>query len=219
MGTDDELEAREMHDGSPVVARDKNVSRLMTALIGVPGLLTMVLGVFVGLGNATASKPVPADVLPLVVTGVVSLGLALCVMAVAFSVLRTVVTERAVHVRYGLWGPTIPLESIRSCKVVDYDWTQFGGWGIRRGRGGTWAYVPASSGPVMEITYVDGGTEKRVLVGAGDAAGTARQIEEARKKTAEHARVAAPHDAAAPIVDEEFEADEASANQRRANRP
>src|SRR5450631_3632861 len=110
MGDDDQrghdaFEANEMHDGARVVRRDKNVSRLMAGLLAVPGLLTIALGVFIAFANATASKPVPESALPFVCGAIVALGLLLCTLGVAFGVLRTVVTERAVHVKYGLWGP------------------------------------------------------------------------------------------------------------------
>mgnify|MGYP003592771031 CR=1 FL=1 len=191
----DDYESSEMHDGAPVVHRDKHVSRAMALLLGVPGLLTMVLGAFVAMTNATASRPVPAAALPLVVALVVGLGLGLAALGVVFGVLRTVVTARAVHVKYGMWGPTIPLDAIRSCEVVAYDPLEFGGWGIRLGRKGAWAYVPAAAGPVLELVYVDEATkkERRVLVGAANAEETRLQIERARARAAgSRVRVAEP---------------------------
>jgi hypothetical protein len=179
----DEFEAREMHDGAPVVLRDKRVARWMVAMLAMPGLFTTALGVWIAFANATSHKPVPAETLPLVVATVCALGIALVGMGVVFGVLRTVVTERAVHVRYGLWGPTLPLESIDSCAVVDYDWTEFGGWGIRRGKGGTWAYVP-SSGRVLELRYTEQGKSKRVLVGTDDPDATAAAIRAAKARAA-----------------------------------
>lgn len=39
--------------------------------------------------------------------------------------------------------------------VVDYDWTEFGDWGIRLGRDGTWAYVPSGE-RVLELREQSG---------------------------------------------------------------
>lgn len=181
---DDAFEASEMHDGAPVVRRDKKITRRMAALVAVPGVLTVALAVFIAFANASSSKPVPAAALPFVVGGVAALGIALVALGIVFGVLRTIVTARAVHVKYGLWGPDVPLEAIASCRVVDYDWTEFGGWGIRRGKDGTWAYVP-SSGRVLELRFREGGAMKRVLVGADDPDETARQIERARSQAAD----------------------------------
>jgi hypothetical protein len=177
----DQFESRYMSGDAPVRHRDKLVSRAMTALLGVPALFVLVLAVVIGLLNDTASKPVPAGALPFVLAGMVGLAGLFALMAVTFAVLRTTVTNREVVVRYGLWGPRIALDSITSCKVVDYEWTKFGGWGIRRGIGGVWAYVPASCPQVVEITYTDGGKEKRVQIGAGDPQSLAAQIQEARQ--------------------------------------
>jgi len=177
----DEFETKNMQDGASVVCRDKKVARGLAALLAFAGLFTISIGVLVALTNATASKPVPAAALPFVVAAVVALGLLLGTLGIVFAVVRTLVTDRYVDVKYGLWGPRIPLENIRSCNVIEYDWTQFGGWGIRMGKDGTWAYVPAS-GRVIEMRYLEDGKEKRVLVGAEDANGTARAIELARER-------------------------------------
>jgi hypothetical protein len=180
-GHGDAFEATAMHDGAPIVHRDKRVSRGMALLLAVPGLFTIALSVFLAIANGTSDKPIPAGALPFVVAGLAGLGVAFFVLGIVFGVLRTVVTERAVHVKYGLWGPDIPLESIESCDVVEYDWTEFGGWGIRLGADGTWAYVP-TSGRVLELRYRRDGKTKRVLVGVHDADETARQIRVARAR-------------------------------------
>jgi len=198
-----------MYDGARVVRRDKVVSRLMAGMLAVPSLFVIGMAIYVAFANATAPKPVPAAALPLVVAGMVALGVLLGLMGIAFGVLRTVVTERAVHVRYGLWGPTIPVANIRSCGVVDYQWTKFGGWGIRRASDGTWAYVTASRGKVLELRYVENGRERRVLVGAEDAAETARQIEKLRSSALDGGRMRVADASAAgesDLIDEESRA-------------
>jgi hypothetical protein len=195
-----------MYDGARVVRRDKVVSRLMAGMAGVPALFVIGIAVYIASVNATAPKPIPPTALPFVVAAMVGLGVLLGLLGIAFGVLRTVVTERAVHVRFGLWGPTIPIASIRSCGVVDYQWTKFGGWGIRRASDGTWAYVTASGGKVLELRYFEGGRERRVLVGAHDAAETARRIEKLRAAAPEGSRARVADEASAPetdVLDEE----------------
>jgi hypothetical protein len=208
----DAFEAMEMHDGARVVWRDKVVSRFMAGILAVPSLLVIGLAIFIASANATAPNPIPATALPFVVAATLCLGVMFAALGVVFGVLRTVVTERAVHVRYGLWGPTIPIASIRSCRVVDYQWTKFGGWGIRRASDGTWAYVMASAGRVLELRYVDGRRERRVLVGVGDAAETARQIEKLRTAAPEGGRVRVADE---PPAEESAEVDEESGAQMK----
>lgn len=212
----DDFEARNMRDGAPVVHSDKRVSRGLTAIVSGSGLLTMALALFIAFANATSHKPVPVGALPLVVGAIGMLGMGLVVLGVVMGVVRTVVSEREVNVKFGLWGPRIPLENIRSASVVDYDWTAFGGWGIRRSVDGTWAYVPGGK-RVLEIRYVEDGKERRVLVGADNPEETARQIDRARRP---HVRVA---DFAKPAqlveqtsIDEEAEADAGDEREKRA---
>lgn len=212
----DAFEADAMQDGARVIYRDKRVSRSMAAILAVPGVFTMLLGVFIAMTNATASKPVPAAALPFVVAAVIALGAMLPVLGVMFGVLRTVLTERALHVKYGLWGPTIPLDAVRSCTVRPYEFAEFGGWGIRRSLRGTWAYVPTEVSDVLEIAYEEGGKEKRVVLGASDPRELARRIDEARGAAGTKLRVAADATAGAE-AEAEAEA-EAAEESRRARR-
>jgi hypothetical protein len=115
------------------------------------------------------------------------------------SVVRTIVTEHSVNVKFGLWGPEIPLSAIRSAKVVDYDWMKFGGWGIRRAMDGTWAYVPGGK-RVLELCFTEGNKERRILVGCENPDETARKIEQGRQPV----RVAAQAPAEAENEPEEI---------------
>jgi len=169
-----------MTAGANVRHRDKRVSRGMAAILGIWGPLSWILAVVICLNNATASQPVSEAALPFVVGGIVAFGFFMLLLALGFAVLRTVVTETEINVKYGLWGPTIPLASIESCSVTEYDWSQFGGWGIRRGLGGKWAYVPGP-GEVVEIEYNDDGRIKTVQVGADDARKLMSEINRARE--------------------------------------
>lgn len=168
-----------MSEDASVRYRDKRVSRAMAGLFGAIALLNLVFAVFVGFKNATLSQPAPAAVVAFILLGLVAFSAMFAGIGLTFAVLRTVVTDRELIVKYALWGPRIALGQITSCKVVDYKWTRFGGWGIRRGAGGVWAYVPGP-GPVVEIHYTDGGQDKCVQIGAKDTAALAAEIQSAR---------------------------------------
>jgi hypothetical protein len=214
----DEFEAKYMTDGSRVLHRDKRVSRGMAAILAAPGLFTLALAIFIGMANSTSDKPLPESALPFVVGGMALFSVLYFALAITFAVLRFVVTEHAVHVKYGLWGPTIPLESIESCRVVDYEWTKYGGWGIRRGIDGSWAYV-ASSGPVVEVVYREGKKQKKALLGAADAASLSASITRARDALAS-AGVAEASRAriAGGLEQEEVEPSEVEATSEQAKR-
>lgn len=184
----DAFEAKYMHDGTRVLHRDKRVSRKMALLLAVPGLFILFQALSVPLFNDASARPMPPSIVPFWTIGMGLLGVVFLLLAILFGVLRFVVTARALHVKYGLWGPTIPLENVVSCKVVDYDWTKYGGWGIRRGVDGSWAYVP-SSGSVVEVVYRDGTQEKRVVLGAAEPLALARSIVEAKSSGAARLRV------------------------------
>lgn len=100
---------------------------------------------------------------------------------ILFSALRISVTAKEVHVQYGLFGPRIPIEAIESCEACDYDWKQYGGWGIRYGRDGTVAYnMLGDGGRAVRITYKKGKKTKKVLLAAKDPERLATAIQQAR---------------------------------------
>jgi hypothetical protein len=207
-----------MAEDAAVRHRDKRVSRGMAIILGVPALFTWFMAVFVAFTNATSDKPVPAAALPFVVGAMGLLGVMFAFLSLSFAVLRTVVTDEAVIVKYGLFGPEIDLASITACKVLDYEWTRFGGWGIRRGLGGVWAYVPGP-GKVVELEYREDGETKRVQIGAADAPKLAQEIDRARQARARRrVEIDAPG-AEAAAADEEAAlaetAEERAARKRR----
>ena len=203
----DAFEAKYMQDGSKILHRDKRVSRAMALLLSAIGLFVLFQALSLPFFNAGSARPMPDSIVPFWVLGMSLLGLGFFVLAVVLGVVRFVVTERAIHVKYGLWGPTIPLDNVVSYKVVEYDWLKYGGWGIRRGIDGSWAYVPGS-GNVVEITYRDGKKEKKVVLGAHDAHALARSIGEATAATAAQVRVASAASAALERGDAEHLEDE-----------
>ena len=100
---------------------------------------------------------------------------------ILFSALRISVTAKEVHVQYGLLGPRIPIEAIESCEPCDYDWKQYGGWGIRHGRDGTVAYnMLGDGGRAVRITYKKGSRTKKLLLAAKDPERLATAIHHAR---------------------------------------
>ena len=100
---------------------------------------------------------------------------------VLFSALRISVTPKEVHVQYGLLGPRIPIEAIESCEPCEYDWKQYGGWGIRYGRDGSVAYnMLGDGGRAVRITYKKGAKSKKVVLSARDPERLATAIQQAR---------------------------------------
>jgi hypothetical protein len=100
---------------------------------------------------------------------------------ILFSTLRISVTAKEVHVQYGLLGPRIPIEAIESCEACEYDWKQYGGWGIRFGRDGSIAYnMLGDGGRAVRITYKKGAKLKKVLLAARDPERLATAIQQAR---------------------------------------
>ena len=98
-----------------------------------------------------------------------------------FSVLRITVTPRELVVQYGLFGPRVPIESIKSAQAVDYDWKQFGGFGIRKGRDGTWAYnMMGDHGRAVRVEYEENGARKKLLVASPNPVALAEAIQKAR---------------------------------------
>jgi hypothetical protein len=86
-----------------------------------------------------------------------------------FSVLRFTVSEGAVSIQYGLFGPTIPIRAIERAEALDYSAMRFGGWGIR-GMGREVMYnMPGDHGRALKITWRDAGGEPRTTwVGTPD---------------------------------------------------
>ena len=99
-----------------------------------------------------------------------------------FLVLRVTVSEGLVNVQFGVFGPKIPVEAIKSAEYRQYDWKKFGGWGIRRSLDGEWMYnMPGDGGNAVRIEWTDNGTDKVTWVGTKDAKNVAAAIATARK--------------------------------------
>src|SRR5690606_17216819 len=80
-----------------------------------------------------------------------------------FSVLRVTVSEGAVNIQYGLFGPKIPIGAIESAEATTYHWAKFGGWGIKRSLDGEWIYnMPGDQGRAVRIVWRDARGRRRV---------------------------------------------------------
>lgn len=163
----DAYEAEYMHGKGMVLYRDKSRAPWpLHAIFGAISLLT-IGSAFTGAGawvGTLVSLPIIA------------------VMWLLFSVLRVTVSEGQVNVQYGLFGPNIPVTSIESAEAVEYDWKQFGGWGIRVNRKGEWIYnMPGDRGRAVRIAWRDRkGKAKVTYVGSLESENLAERIAQAR---------------------------------------
>lgn len=97
-----------------------------------------------------------------------------------FAVLRVSVDEDFVQVRFGLFGPKIPLSSIRSVEAIRYDWTKFRGSFIRHRllSRQTLYSMPGDAGRGVCIRWEDAkGRGRSAIVASPDAEALVRQIE------------------------------------------
>ncbi len=204
----DDYEARYMA-GEGVIYRDKiKAPRSFFALLALP----MAIQAFALAAVALQGKPVPL-VTYLMFPFMMAL---LAVMGLLFAVLRVTVTRREVLVQYGLFGPKIPLEAIQSCEAVVYDWKQYGGWGIRRGRDGSTAYnMMGDAGRAVRMVWKDAkGKLTTTLVASPSPDVLARAINHARAGARPNLRAASgplspqrlPQIATPPVA-AEFEAE------------
>lgn len=134
-------------------------------------LMAAAMAVVVGTGLAGGSLASLVGIIPLTL------------VTLLLSHLRVVVTDDAVHVQYGLWGPTIAVESITRCEVKPYEPMRFGGWGFKRSFDGTMAYsVPGGEGECVALEITEGSKTRKVVITTPNAAAVALAIEEARAR-------------------------------------
>ncbi len=174
----DEYVSQYMEGGAALAIAKKRMPWWWFALMAVPGAGLFLSGV---IGAVSGTMPIIAALLTLVI----ALGLT-SVMALLFSHLRTVVTDRVMHIQLGLWGPKIPLDKIQSIRGGMYDWKKYGGWGIRYGRDGSFCYsVPGGTGQCVEVEWInDKGKTSKHVVSVDDAASIVNAVERARSAIA-----------------------------------
>ena len=161
----DEYTAQYMEGGRARIVTKQRMPGWFFGLMGVAALAVL------GSGLASGSIASLVGVIPLVL------------VTLLLSHLRVVVTDDAVHVQYGLWGPTIAVESITRCEVKPYEALRFGGWGFKRSLDGTMAYsVPGGEGECVALEIADGAKTRKVVITTPNAAAVALAIEEARAR-------------------------------------
>ncbi len=136
------------------------------------------------LGGMTVAGGASALFIPGLVPALVagaSFVLPMALLWILFSVLRVTVSEGAVNIQYGLFGPKIPIAAIEQAEYFEYDFKRYGGWGIRLGPGGEWMYnMPGDQGRAVRIRWKDKkGRERITCVGTP----TARELAGAIGKT------------------------------------
>lgn len=176
----DEYTAQYMEGGRARIVTKQRMPGWFFAIMGVAALA------IVGSGVATGSLFSMVGIIPLVL------------VTLLLSHLRVVVTDDAVHVQYGLWGPKVAVEDVTRCEVQRYDPIRFGGWGLKRAFDGTMAYsVPGGEGECIALEITEGTKVRKVVITTPNAAGVALAIEEARaRKLGSRVRVDATPDAA-----------------------
>ncbi len=161
----DEYTAQYMEGGRARIVTKQRMPGWFFAIMGVSSLA------IVGSGLATGALVSMVGVIPLVL------------VTLLLSHLRVVVTDDALHVQYGLWGPKVAVEDITRCEVQRYDPMRFGGWGLKRSIDGTMAYsVPGGEGECIALEITEGAKTRKVVITTPNAASVALAIEEARAR-------------------------------------
>lgn len=161
----DSYEARYMAGEGTVLHRDKTMApAALQAMLLVPGLIGAGAMVAAGLWPWALAVLAPFILLWLL-----------------FASLRVTVSEGAVNVQYGLFGPTIPTASITAAESTTYDWKDYGGFGIRRAKG-EWLYnMPGDKGRAVRIHWRDAKGNKRThLIGTPNPGHVLGAIREAQ---------------------------------------
>ncbi len=164
----DPYEKKFMPGKGMILARDRaRMPRSLSVLMGLS-----VLGVA---GMAAAGGAA-------IVGGILTAG-ALAFTWLSMSVLRVAISEGTVHIQYGLFGPEIPIAAIEHVERFQYEWTKYGGWGIRRAWGGEWMYnVPGDGGNAVRIIWRDAkGRRHSTCIGSKNADGLYQAIVSARR--------------------------------------
>jgi len=86
------------------------------------------------------------------------------VVVTNFRYLTIVVTDESVRFRFGIFGTSLPLETLQGCEVKQYQWLPYGGWGLRMATGGRMAYSILGVPRGVEITATRKGKQHRYFV-------------------------------------------------------
>lgn len=173
MAEADDYAKKYMGDGGLLYEAKSKAPGAFFAIVLSPMLLSLLTTVLVAALTPASALVVLASIPAVFIT---------LAVAVLFGVLRVTVTKTHLHVQYGLFGPRIPLEAIDACEAVAYDWKHYGGFGIRRGRDGTWAYnMMGDQGRAVRLRWRDDkGKETVTLVSAPDPDELVRTVRQAK---------------------------------------
>jgi hypothetical protein len=172
----DEYERKYMGEGGIAYQSKAKAPGTFHAIFSLPVLLSAVI-----LTITAALSPGAPPWLPALSLLQVAVMLPIWLL---FAVLRATVTSTHVHIQYGVFGPKIPLENVIRCESATYDWKKYGGWGIRRGTDGSWAYnMMGDQGRAVRIVWRDDrGKETTTLVSARDPDAFVRAVTEMKAK-------------------------------------
>ena len=114
-----------------------------------------------------------------------------------FYALRTTVTPEKVNIKFGLLGPSIPIDKIVHCEAEEYWALKYGGYGVRYAPwNGTWAFnMLGDKGKAVRIHYKTLFGVRKVVVSSLHPNVLADAINQAR--------VAKGHDVDTVVSDEE----------------
>ena len=170
--SEDPYEAHYMPGEGGVLYRDKIVApKWFLALMSLPLLIIVAVTIFESL------KAGAVNALPLIISTPI-----IAMMWLLFSVLRITVSREQLVVQYGLIGPKVDIKDIISADAVDYDWKRFGGWGIRIGIDGSWAYnMMGDGGQAVRVVYRDGTRQHTIYVSTRHPAVLADAINQAMR--------------------------------------
>ncbi|MGD9510981.1 MAG: hypothetical protein AB7X49_20790 [Geminicoccaceae bacterium] len=78
-------------------------------------------------------------------------------VATAVGVLTITIDDQQLTVGFPVYRRRVPLAEIVACRPIRYRWWTYGGYGIRRGRGGLMLNVGGDGGRAVELTRRGGG--------------------------------------------------------------
>ena len=155
-----------MSGGEAVVRERRGMPRWVHALFG--GLIGF--EALVGLVVLLAGSP----------AGWVNLlmGIPLALVWMLSWYLRVTLTNDALHVQYGVMGPSIQLSQIQSVSKITYDWKKFGGWGVKYVKGVMVYSTPGGNNEALMVEWTDAkGRAKKTVVTTDKAAEFVEQIQ------------------------------------------
>ncbi|MFT6396454.1 MAG: hypothetical protein ACJAYU_001197 [Bradymonadia bacterium] len=170
----DDYEAQYMGADEDVIYREK-ISYPGWFKLLIPLLMTLPLAI--AGTSALVSGDVAAAALMAVLVPLMLLG------ALIMSTLRVSVTSKNLHVQYGLWGPSIPLNAIEHCEAEHYSLWKYGGYGIRYSISEkAWCYnMLGDKGQAVRVHWRDEqGKLHKTLVASESHTALANQINRAR---------------------------------------